>query len=445
MGAPFTFKVLTLGCKVNQYESAFLEECLKDAGLRKTLPGETAKLVVINTCTVTAEASHQCRQTIRRAMRENPGALVAAVGCYVQAFPEELMDIEGLWLASGNKSKKDVPVLLLEALRAGSGLTRGIAAFEKDEHFESMPVMKFSNRARAFLKIQDGCDGLCSYCIVPRARGPSRSLPPAEVLSGLRRMAEGGCREVVLTGIHLGRYGADLNPPLSLLHLMELIGNLALPLRIRLSSIEPKEVERGLISMVRRESWLCKHFHIPLQSGDTNILKAMNRDYEPDEFASLLEDIRSLIPLAAIGTDVISGFPGETEKAHENTMSLLQRLPVTYLHVFPFSPRKGTSAAAMQGFPHPSIRKQRTSELRALGLAKKSCFQNACIGSRLEVVYEGPSKDHRGFIRGTTDNYLNVISPAESIPRIKAVTLVRIEKSLGSSMLAIPVSPSFPV
>ena len=298
-----TFKIITLGCKVNQCESAYLREALIRTGWSPAEKGGPADANIVNTCIVTQRASYQSRQAIRKAIRENPSAITAATGCYAQAFPEELSGIEGLDLVAGNALKGHLHKVLQDC-RKGVPTCLSGGDFSVSLSEEVLPL---SERTRSFLKIQDGCDSFCSYCIVPYSRGPLRSLDPLKVIVLLRSLSEEGYKEVVLTGIHLGKYGVDLSPATSLKELLTLIGRERLPLRIRLSSIEPKEVVPEVIRMAASEEWLCRHFHIPLQSGDNDTLKRMNRSYTSEEYARLVESIHSRIPLAAIGVDILAG------------------------------------------------------------------------------------------------------------------------------------------
>ena len=287
-----------------------------------------------------------------------------------------------------------------------------------------MPVKTFLNRARAFLKIQDGCESFCSYCIVPFARGPLRSLEPQRVLDMLRSLSAHGYREVVLTGIHLGKYGIDLGQGMDLTGLLHLIGKEDFPLRIRLSSLEPNEVDEDLIGMVASETWICRHFHIPLQSGDATILERMNRDYTPRRFTKLIEKIYENIPEVAIGVDVMAGFPGEDQKAFDETFSLIKAMPVSYLHVFPFSPRKGTAAATFPSRVDQGIIKERAAALRSLGREKRRAFYGSCLGKPFETLVEGWHQKESKLMRGTTDNYIPVLFPTWEDLRGRLVTVV---------------------
>jgi threonylcarbamoyladenosine tRNA methylthiotransferase MtaB len=423
-----TFRIITLGCKVNQVESACLREALLRAGWVEVPKGSGAETSVINTCIVTRSASYQSRQAIRRAIRENPGGVTAAVGCYGQVFPEELLKIKGLDLVAGNGAKLRLADLLLDLEKQRSPLL-----LPKD--FSDRPFSAFlplSGRTRGMVKVQDGCDSFCSYCIVPYARGPMRSLEPQKVMESLAAMAEKGYREVVLTGIHLGRYGIEGASPGGLKELLKRIGRGNLPLRIRLSSLEPKEIGPELIEMVASEPWLCRHFHVPLQSGDDRILKKMNRHYTGREFRSLIEKIHGAVPLAAIGADILAGFSGEDEKAYLATYHLVRDLPLSYFHVFPFSPRKGTAAWSYPDrVPEPVI-KERTARLRALGEQKRRAFYESCVGEEFGVLTQGWHR--KGLtLKGLSDNYLPVVFKSPN-PSQNEMVQVRIEAVDGNTV-----------
>jgi threonylcarbamoyladenosine tRNA methylthiotransferase MtaB len=404
-----SFKIVTLGCRVNQYESAYIQERLLKAGWRLAEGPAPGDVIVVNTCTVTQGAAHQSRQVVRKAVRQNPGAFVVVTGCHVQIQADEVASIAGVGMVYGNHAKERLPDRLMEAIR----LRREAIPLIKEvptppSAMDPMPISRFSERARAHLKIQDGCQSFCSYCIVPFARGPCRSLPPSDVIQALRRLTDMGYPEVVLTGIHLGKYGADLGEGFGLHRILTLIRDEKMPLRIRLSSLDPLEIHEDLIDLVASEAWLCRHFHIPLQSGDKGILRAMNRHYEPDDFAYLVARVKEKIPMASIGADVMVGFPGEDEQAFENTFSLIRDLPVSYLHVFPFSRRKGTAACDLANQIPPQVIKSRAAGLRALGSEKRTGFYRSCVGGTFMVVSEGWLSEERGLARGMTDNYVPV-------------------------------------
>jgi threonylcarbamoyladenosine tRNA methylthiotransferase MtaB len=433
-----TFKIITLGCKVNQFESASLRASLLEAGLKEAIAGEGADMTVVNTCIVTQSASGQSRQAIRRAIKENPLGRTAAIGCYAQVFPEEVAAIAGVSLVAGNTVKGKLPAILMNSTGGGEPHLV-LEDFSADRGLECLPIKTFFDRTRAFLKIQDGCRSFCSYCIVPFARGPLRSLNTQEVISMLNALSEEGYREVVLTGIHLGQYGADLNSGIDLERLLGLIGSEGLPLRIRLSSIEPNEVGEGLIEMMATEDWLCRHFHIPLQSGDNAVLRKMNRRYTAQAFAKLIEQIHRRVPRAAIGVDAMAGFPGEDERAYQNTFSLVRDLPVSYLHVFPFSPREGTPAARFSGQISQKLIKERARELRGLGQRKRHAFYRSCLGYTFSVLAQGWESEPRKMARGLSDNYLPVTFPSVE-PTKNRLIPVRIEKATDNVVIGRPLT-----
>ncbi len=436
-----SFRIVTLGCKVNQYESAWLRETLCDEGWKWAGKGH-ADITVVNTCIVTQTASRQSRQEIRKAIRRSPGGLVAAVGCYAQMFPDELLEIEGVGLVVGNSSKGALVDLLKGAI---DGRTRGVVSgdFEPAPRFDPMPVSRFSGRSRAFLKIQDGCESFCTYCIVPFARGPSRSLGMEKVLKGVERYCREGYKEIVLTGIHLGLYrGAESGCDLS--GLLKRIRSEKYPARIRLSSMEPNEVTDEIIEMVAEGGWICRHFHIALQNGDDSILASMNRRYKADDFALLVRKIQEACPQTCIGADVMCGFPGENKQTFENTRSLLAGLPVSYLHVFRYSRRPGTRAAEFPDQVQPGEVKDMAEVMRALSRGKRSEFNRASLGSILEVLREGRHSCGENMAFGTSDNYVPVLFrfPPENNP--DPLLKIRAEQVKGDRVEGTLVSARYP-
>ena len=432
-----SFKVITLGCKVNQYESAYLKEALAGAGWGQVGRDETSDVVIINTCIVTQKAAHQSRQAIRKAIRENPGGYIAAVGCYAQVLPKEISQIEGVGLIADNRMKADISHFLIKG-GASSKTTVLLKQYEVDAPFDFLDIRSFPDRTRAYLKIQDGCESFCSYCIVPFTRGPYRSLAPEKVLHMLETLSGQGYKEVVFTGIHLGKYGVDLMGDTDLVSLLRMVGREGYPLRIRLSSIEPNEIEMGLIEMAASERWLCRHFHIPLQSGDNRVLKMMNRNYTSREFAEIIEAIYSKIPHVCIGVDIMSGFPGEDSKAHRNSCSLIKDLSLSYLHVFPFSPRPDTAANRFKGRVDPGIIKKRAAELRDLGERKRNLFYQGCLHEEFPVLGEGWDSENPGVMKGRSDNYLPVLFHSDHTRenQLVQVLMERVEGSMvvGSAL-----------
>lgn len=430
----FMFK--TLGCKVNQAESETLISAFKEAGLAPASHSTAADLYIINTCTVTQRAAMQSRQAIRQAMRANPGARVMVTGCYAQTAPEEIRRIDGIDVILGNTDKSRLVEYALERIGTPYSSDRPHTAQQRAP--DCLPASSPDNRSRPLLKVQDGCEAFCTYCIVPYARGPSRSRPQDDIHEAIGKLKASGFCEIVLTGIHLGNYGLDLSPPTDLLSLLRGIRKAGAIDRIRLSSIEPGEISDMLIRFVAESSSgagrICPHFHIPLQSGDDDILKRMNRPYTSRLFEEQVWKINGLLPDAAIGADILVGFPGESSRAFERTCGLIEQLPVSYLHVFPFSPRKGTPAWDYSDRVPIDIIRERCQTIRELGHRKKIGFYRKFIGRERETIFDARKGHLHGFLKGVTDNYIPVLvkDRGASAPGLApvAVTIDRIDKDL---------------
>ena len=407
------YRAITLGCRVNQYESESIAADLELNGWISAESESDADLLIINTCTVTAKAAMQSRQAVRHAIREFPHAAVLVTGCYVQADPRVFAEMPGVDHIIGNSDKHRIHEIISEMPKSPSGqpniVCRPIRRLQK---FQTSALPNVNARARPYLKIQDGCDDFCTYCIVPYTRGPSRSLPMDSIVQKVTQLKAHGAKEVVLTGIHLGRYGLDLSPPSSLLELLRRIDAIDAIGRVRLSSIEPRELSAEIIQMAAQSPRICRHFHIPLQSGDKDILAKMKRPYDPDFFTNLVWRIHERIDDAAIGVDVLAGFPGEDENAFANTYNLLASLPITYLHVFPFSPRPGTPASRYPDPVDPKVIKQRCARLRQLSEDKKAAFYQSQLGRNMDVIIEGEPDPVSGRFKGVSANYLNVFTYA---------------------------------
>ncbi|MCL2670247.1 MAG: tRNA (N(6)-L-threonylcarbamoyladenosine(37)-C(2))-methylthiotransferase MtaB [Syntrophaceae bacterium] len=413
--------VTTLGCKVNQCDSAGLAATLVKEGMTLVPFGAEADWIIINTCTVTAKTDNQSRQLIRRAVRQHPKAQILVTGCYAQRAPEEIARISGVRLIAGNKEKAMIPVLLASLADEAVPQVK-VGEIGSERRFVPLEATVFPEHTRSFLKIQDGCDAFCTYCIVPYARGHCRSLPPAEVSAAVRCLADKGYREVVLTGVHLGAYGRDLKPPEDLTSL--LAGLLAENLvdRLRLSSIEPREITEGLLAMMWEGKGLCRHLHIPLQSGDDGILKSMRRNYDAAFFHTLIKKIHQTVPGIAIGIDCLVGFPGETEAAFDNTYELIEALPVAYLHVFPYSRRPGTPAASLPGQIPEEEKNRRSLRLRRLGTRKRRVFARQFLGHPMPVLIEDRIDGATGSLLGLSDHYI----PVAVLGSVKANQLVSV-------------------
>ena len=402
------FFIFTLGCKVNRSESDETARTLLSKGWKwaENGPADIVDACIINTCTVTSKAAMQSRQAARRMLREHPRAAVYVTGCHAQIAKQELERISPRLTVVGLKEKQDLARRIHEDF-LGAHPAGSLARDENSD--DASGVVLSPGRTRQVVKIQDGCNAFCTYCIVPYARGRSRSLSPEQVLDRIFRLSAAGCREVVLSGIHLGYYGKDLNPPVTLAALVEQAARRGGVDRIRLSSIEPMELDDDLIALAARPGPVCPHFHIPLQSGEDGVLKRMKRPYTAGFFERLVEKIAKSIPFAAMGVDVMTGFPGETDAAFGATFQLISRLPVTYLHVFPFSPRQGTAAA---GFADPVPREKaldRAGRLRVLGREKKEAFFRKNLSRVLDVLPEEKRDRETGLLKGLTPNYIPVL------------------------------------
>ena len=383
----------TLGCKINQYETDAMQEAVAAEGNAIVPFDGEADVYVVNTCSVTAKSDYQCRQTIRAAVRRAEGARVVVTGCYAQTRPDEIRSIPGVSMVLGNGEKASLARHL-----AGSVKTRSAP--------DDTAGRSAHSRTRRFLKVQDGCDSRCSYCIVPLARGASRSVPQEEVVRQFEQAIKEGHPEIVLSGIHIGRYGTDLQPQTTLTALVRDLLVRRKHARVRLSSIEPIEVTDELVGMLGQG--LCRHLHIPLQSGDDGILGSMNRHYSSGGYRDIARSLASRVPGIAIGADVMVGFPGETDRAFQNTYDLIDDLPLTHLHVFSYSPRPGTPASVMKHQVPERAKKERNERLRLLAIEKNLRFRERLVGEMLRVVLEGGSNFDPGAPSGLSENYVRV-------------------------------------
>lgn len=398
----------TLGCRLNQAETAVLESRLRRDGYRVVSFGEPTDLLVVNTCSVTEDAEKTCRYLIRKTLRHSPEAFVAVTGCYAQTGMPQLRTIPGIDLIVGNQYKWDLPAFLpspqmLKKLPTPEVLhTRTI---DRDDF--TMPEYGEPDSTRALLKIQDGCNVMCSFCLIPFARGHERSRLVEDVLREAARLGASGYRELVLTGVNIGQYSEG---GLDLVRLIERLEGIDGVERIRISSIEPTTVSEALLRLMKSSSTLCPYLHIPLQSGDDEILAAMNRPYRLPDYVALIEKIMREVPHLGLGTDLMVGFPGESDEAFERTFAIAQDLPFSYFHVFPFSCRPGTGAAKLANQIPTSTIRRRVQRLTELSKLKRMAFAEQYIGSTVSVLFESGSID--GLALGVTSNYLKVGVPA---------------------------------
>jgi len=392
--------ISTLGCKTNQFESAAMVEQLQDAGFLIVPFSEPSDIYIINSCTVTARTDAETRRLIRRARRLNPESRIVATGCYAQVAPGELENMPELDSVLGNQEKQNIAALLESSDHQVSDI--GVVSIG-----EPLKLTSFAEHTRAFLQVQNGCNSFCAYCIVPYARGRSRSVLPEDVMQGVRDLAASSFKEIVLTGIHLGAYGLDLLPATSLTSLVRRIEEEALVPRLRIGSVEPNEVSNDLLNLMTESHIICAHLHLPLQSGSDAVLRRMGRGYTAADFRDLTAQISAALPDAFIGADVIAGFPGESEEEFAETVRLIEDLPFSDLHVFPYSRRSGTRAAGMPGHIKPHVVTERAAILRGIAAVKKRAFFERFIGKEVRILVQGYDIK-TGRCRGLSRNYISV-------------------------------------
>ncbi|MBK5273516.1 MAG: tRNA (N(6)-L-threonylcarbamoyladenosine(37)-C(2))-methylthiotransferase MtaB [Desulfuromonadales bacterium] len=392
--------IATLGCKTNQFESASMIEQFEQSGYRMVPFTQPADIYVVNSCTVTSKTDAETRRLIRRARRLNPEARIVATGCYAQVAPGDLERMPEVDSVLGNREKQDI----ISMVESGENRISDISA---EQTAGTLKLESFAEHTRAFLQAQNGCNSFCTYCIVPYARGRSRSVPLEDVLHGVRNLAANGYREVVLTGIHLGAYGLDLHSGESLTELVRRIDAEQLVPRLRIGSVEPNELTDDLLSLMAKSKIICPHLHLPLQSGCDTVLQRMGRRYTSSLFRELVAKITAAVPQAFIGADVIAGFPGESEDEFSETLRLIEELPFSDLHVFPYSSRPGTKAAGMTGQVPSQVIKKRAELLRDSAIRKKAEFLKRQVGRELRVLVQG-FDDKSSLCNGISRNYAMV-------------------------------------
>lgn len=400
-------KIITLGCKVNQYESEAMLEALLAGGFQEAAPGEEADLVVVNSCTVTATSDQKVRQTVRRAKKENPGAVTVLTGCMPQAFPGEAAALLEADIVLGNARRGDLLPRVLEYLSSKQRIV-DIAPHQTGEKFEPMTVSAFHGRTRAFLKIEDGCDRFCSYCIIPYARGRVRSKPLEDLRREVADLGKQGYREVVLTGINLPAYGKELG--LHLCDAVEAACQAPAIRRVRLGSLEPEQLTPEVIARMAREEKLCPQFHLSLQSGCDETLRRMNRHYTTDEYRKIVRDLREAFPGCAITTDIMVGFAGETEEEFQASLAFAREISFAKVHVFAYSRRPGTRAYNAPGQVSNKVKEERSRRMIQLTKETQQAFLQAQTGQVEEVLFEQAKE--QGVWEGYTPNYTHVLVPS---------------------------------
>jgi len=399
----------TLGCKLNFAETSTIGNQFLSNGYKVVDSKEEADIYVFNTCTVTESAERECRQLVRRALRKNPNAYVIITGCYAQLRPEDLAKIEGVDAVLGSNEKFSL-FSILNDFEKNKPTCIHVASTDDLKDFGIASSTDADSRTRAYLKIQDGCDYKCTFCTIPLARGGSRSMKIDEAVKEFKKLVSSGYKEIILTGVNVGDYGkSEVSNLYNLLNQLILVDG---EYRIRISSIEPNLLTEDILELVGSSNKLCKHFHIPLQSGSPRILRAMQRRYSVEEYESLILRAKERIENLSIGVDVIVGFPGEEEEDFITTHNFLRDLPVSYLHVFSYSERPDTPAATMQSKINVGERKRRSNILRILSEKKRQEFYRSMIGKKLEVIFEAENLD--GKMKGFSSNYVKIISDAKT-------------------------------
>ncbi|MGI6585964.1 MAG: tRNA (N(6)-L-threonylcarbamoyladenosine(37)-C(2))-methylthiotransferase MtaB [Lutisporaceae bacterium] len=415
----------TLGCKVNQYETEAMIESFEKSGYEIVDYSEYADVYIINTCTVTNMGDRKSRQIIRKARDRNPEALVAVVGCYSQIAPGEVLEIPEVSLVVGTNERSRMVELVEHAMRKKEKLNM-VSDIMKVREFEDMPIKNYRNRTRAFLKIQEGCDQYCTYCIIPYARGHVRSRKPDSIMAEVKELAESGFREIVLTGIHVASYGKDLGNT-SLIDIIEKVHEIDGIQRIRMSSVEPNIITDGFIERLSRLSKICRHFHLSLQSGCDETLKRMNRKYTTGEYRSVVAKLREVFADVAITTDLIVGFPGETEEEFKRTVDFIEEIAFSSMHVFKYSQRSGTPAARYSNQIKPQVKDARSKVVTAIARKNEEKFKKAFIGRSKSVLYEHVIDDEQLLFEGLTDNYIRVVSESQEDIKGKIIETILME------------------
>lgn len=402
----------TLGCRVNQYETEAMTEKFINEGFEITPFEKSADVYVINTCTVTNMGDKKSRQMIGRARRLNPLAVIAVVGCYSQVDPENVSNIKGVDIVLGTRNKGDIVLYIKRFLKEKKQIVE-VNDVLKNNVFEDLKIEEYQDRTRAFLKIQDGCSRFCSYCLIPFARGAICSKEPSKVIDEVKKLVQHGFKEIILTGIHIASYGYDLKQVCDLTSILQVIDKIEGVCRIRIGSIDPQFFKEDTVQKLSHLAKLCPQFHLSLQSGCDETLKRMNRRYTASEYKKIVEDLRNNIPDVSITTDIIVGFPGETQEEFNETYDFLKNIKLSKTHIFKYSPRKGTRAALMQDAVDGNVKEYRSHIISQLDSENEKEFMLKFIGRQMQVLYEQRHKIDKDIYEGFTPNYIKVTSKSK--------------------------------
>lgn len=419
----------TLGCKVNLYDSEAMAELFADKGYEIVDFDEFADIYVINTCTVTNFGDKKSRQMIRRARRCNENAVIVATGCYAQVRPEAVAGLEGINIVIGTKDRSKV-VDIVEQYQAENGVLNAVTDIKGEKEFERLKVSKLKDRTRAYIKIQEGCNRYCTYCIIPYARGPVRSRHPEDVIDEVKTLANNGFKEVVLTGIHIASYGVDLDN-ITLADIIEQVHAVDGIERIRFSSMEPKAVDDEFVARMAKLPKVCEHYHLSLQSGSDATLKKMNRRYTSDEYAAACDRLRKAFPDVAVTTDIIVGFPTESDENFNESYDFAKRVKLSKIHVFPYSPKTGTPAAKIRPQVPPDVKSERSHKMLELSESLNREFMSKYIDKNMEVLFERLEGD---YYEGHTRNYIKVLCKSDR-DLTNEIVMVKLKDIVGEETM----------
>ena len=421
----------TLGCKVNQYDTEAVLEKFKEAGYEITEFSEYADVYIVNTCTVTHLSDRKCRQMLRKTKKINPDSTLVAMGCYAQIAADKIKEqVNEIDIIVGTDKRNQIVELVEEFEQGQEEMINIVSNIMDVREFEEMTISHIGERTRVYVKVQEGCNNYCSYCIIPYTRGKIRSRKEDQVFEEVKKLAALGFKEIILTGIHVLAYGKDLGDT-DLIKLLKRVHDIEGIERIRMSSIEPVAITEEFINALREMPKVCHHFHLSLQSGSDTVLRRMNRKYTADEYAKSVEALRALWPDVALTTDIIVGFPGETDEEFEETLEFVKRVQLAQIHIFPFSPREGTPAAKMKNQIAPEVKEKREKALALEEEVLRKSFMNQFIGEEMDVLFE---KHQEGYVAGYTSNYLRVqVAGDESIEN--TIRKVKIEKQIDGHTL----------